>query len=341
MESVALGNTGLRVSSVGFGGIPITRLGFTEAVGMVQHCFEQGVTFFDTANAYGDSEEKIGHALASVRGKVVLATKTLARDAAGAAQHVEQSLRNLQTSRIDLYQLHQVGNDEALEKVLGSGGAYEAIDRARSEGKIGFVGMTSHSITTALKACRTGRFDTIQVPFNFIEREAADELLPVARGHEMGMIAMKPLGGGLLQRPDLCFRFLQHYTDVLPIPGVESREEMDEIIELYRKPRPPRQEEWHEMEKVRAELGTKFCHRCEYCMPCEKGVHIPGILRFKSVSKRFPPTKVIAMSAGDMKSLECCIECWECRGKCPYDLPIPDLLKENLALFRDYIKKHS
>lgn len=340
MKSIALGRTGLMASSVGFGGIPITRLSFEEAVRVVGHCYDEGITFFDTANAYGDSEKKIGYALISVRDRVTLASKTLARDAETAARHVEQSLENLQTSRIEIYQIHQVGSDEVLHTVLAPGGTYEALDQARGKGKIQFIGVSSHSIPTAIKACRTGRFDTIQIPFNFIEYEAADELFQVARGENMGIIAMKPLGGGLLERADLCIRFLQQYPDVIPIPGTEALREVDEIVELYKSPRPLNEADWHEIERMRSELGKRFCHRCEYCMPCENEVQIPGILRFKSVSKRFPPPKVISMSAADMKTMESCRECWECAEKCPYDLPIPDLLKENLSLFRAYVEKH-
>jgi aryl-alcohol dehydrogenase-like predicted oxidoreductase len=200
------------VSELGFGGIPIIRLGTDEAVGVVRHCFDRGVTFFDTANVYGDSERKIGQALESVRDRVVIATKTLMRDAETAADHIIYSLENLRTDRIDLYQIHNIANDETFERVLAPGGAYEALARARDEGKIRFIGLSSHNIATAIRACRTGKFDTLQFPFNFIECDPADELFGIAREMDMGIIAMKPLGGGLLERADLCFRFLQQHS---------------------------------------------------------------------------------------------------------------------------------
>ena len=340
MRSTRLGKTCLMISELGFGGIPIIRLGFDEAVEVVRHCFEHGITFFDTANVYGDSEKKIGVALESVRDKVVLATKTLLREADDAADHVKYSLENLRTDCIDIYQTHNIANDETLENLLASGGAYEALAKAREEGKIRFIGFSSHNIATAVKACRTGKFDTLQFPFNFIEREPADELFKAAREMDMGIIAMKPLGGGLLERADLCFKFLQRHPGVVPIPGIQAKEELDEIIELYKNPVPLSDADIKAIEAIRSELGLKFCHRCEYCMPCEKGVTIPGVLSFKSVARRLAPMAAIGMAYGAMESVEKCEDCGECIEKCPYDLPIPDLLKENLALYNDFKDRH-
>lgn len=328
------------VSELGFGGIPIIRLGFENAVEVVSLCLEMGITFFDTANVYGDSERKIGQALESVRDTVTLATKTLARDADTAADHVSYSLENLKTDCIDLYQLHNVAKEEDLETVLAPGGAYEALAVARADGKIRFIGFSSHNISTAIKACRTGRFDTLQFPFNFVEHDPADELFKVAEEMDMGIIAMKPLGGGLLGRADLCFRFLQQYPNVVPIPGIQSREELEEIVQLYRSPAPLSKSDLEEIEKIRSELGTKFCHRCEYCMPCEQGVEIPRVLGFSSFARRLAPMAAIGMADGAMTSVENCIECNECAEKCPYELAISDLLKESLALYSDFVKRH-
>ena len=340
MKSVRLGKTGLLVSEVGFGGIPIIPISFDEGISVIRHCFEQGITFFDTANMYGDSEKKIGHALESVRDNVVLATKTMKRDSEGAAKHIMHSLENLKTDNIDLYQFHNIGNEEELDKILAPGGAYEAVDRARSEGKINFIGFSSHDIETAIKACRTGFFSTIQFPFNFIEHDPADELFKFARELDMGIIAMKPLGGGLLDRADLCFRFLQQYPYVVPIPGISSQKEANEIVDLYISPRPLSEADHKQIERLRSELGTKFCHRCGYCIPCEQEVDIPGVMSFRSfVARRLSTSVVINMVKKGMESVENCNECGECLERCPYRLPIPDLLKENVALFRDYIRQ--
>jgi hypothetical protein len=341
MKKVRLGRTGLTVSEVGFGGIPIINLGMEEAVSLLRHCFELGITFFDTANMYGDSEKKIGAALEHLRDRVVLATKTLKRDAEGAAKHVELSLENLKTRVIDIYQLHQVVNRETLDAVLAPGGACEALDKARADGKIRYVGLSSHNVWIAAEACRTGRFDTVQVPFNFIEQEAAEDLFRVAAEQDMGVIGMKPLAGGVLERADLCFRFLQQHPNVLPIPGMRARQEADEIVGLYERRQAPTEEQLREMGEIRSELGTRFCRRCEYCMPCDQGIHIPTAIGIRGFLKRLPPAMTVALVDANMKKAETCTECGQCVERCPYELPIPDLIRENLTLYREYVKKHA
>jgi predicted aldo/keto reductase-like oxidoreductase len=339
MQKVKLGRSGLNVSQIGFGGIPIIPLPADKAVAIVRHCFEGGITFFDTANMYPTSEEKIGAALADVRNQVVLATKTTERSAAGAAGHIDLSLKQLKTDRIDLYQFHNVSNAEALAEIQAPGGAYEAVLEAQQAGKIRCIGISSHSIATATAALETGLFQTLQFPFNFIENDPQDALFPLARSRGVGLIGMKPLGGGLLERADLCFGFLQQYPDIVPIPGIRTPAEADEIIALYRERPQLSGEHLKAMEEIRSILGDKFCHRCEYCMPCEQGVHISGVLMYRAAAKRLSPENVKLWLGEAMQTVEQCIECGECEEKCPYQLPIVDLLKENLALYSAGVQK--
>lgn len=335
MKRVELGRTGLTVSEAGFGGIPIVPLTPGDAVGVVRHAFELGFSFFDTAKMYRDSEQKLGEALAPVRDRVVLATKTMARDAAQVRLDVASSLVNLRTDRVDLYQLHNVSGPELLDQVLGPGGAFEALAEARSGGVVGAIGVTSHSLPTAVAACHTGRFDTVQFPFNFVEPEAAGELFAAARERGMGIIAMKPLGGGWLDNARLCFGFLQQYPDVVPIPGIARREEADEIAALYRMRPALTPADLAEMGRLRRELGDRFCHRCEYCMPCGQGVQIPFAVGFPTMVKRFGSRAAAAIGRVPMASAERCTECGDCLERCPYDLPIPALIREHLALYRE------
>ena len=336
MNTRKLAGTDLEISEIGFGGIPIIALSKNEAVSIVKYCFDLGITFFDTANMYNTSEEKIGSALEAVRDKVVIATKTAQRDAKEAAAHIDLSLKQLNTDWIDIYQLHNVSNREALQQVLAPQGAYEAARKARDAGKIRYIGISSHNIPTALEALKTGLFQTLQFPFNFIENDPADELFPFARQHGVGIIGMKPLGGGLLERADLCFGFLQQHPYVVPIPGIRAKNEADEIIGLYANPMSLLEADLKAMEDIRSVLGEKFCHRCEYCMPCEQGVQIPSVMIFQAAAKRLTREGVTAWLGPAMESVAQCIECGECEEKCPYNLPISDLLKENLALFKEY-----
>ena len=340
MEKVRFGKTELFVSQVAFGGIPIIPLSVEEGAAVVRHCFERGVTFFDTANMYADSEKKIGLALASVRDRVVIATKTLERSAEGAAKHIGYSLDNLKTDYIDLYQLHSISKQEDWDAVVAPGGALEAVNQAKAEGKIKHIGFSSHDIALAIKVCRTGLFASIQIPFNFIENDPADELFPVARELDMGIIAMKPLGGGLIGRADLCFKFLQQYPDVVPDPGIQSADEADEIIALYDSPRPLTAEDNQEIEKIRSELGKRFCHRCGYCVPCEQGVKIPEVMSFRSMARRLAPKNAIAFTKNAMQTVDSCSECGECLEKCPYNLEIPELIREHQTFFNAYVSQH-
>jgi hypothetical protein len=341
MQTVRFGKTELMVSQVAFGGIPIIPLSVEEGAAVVRHCFERGITFFDTANMYGDSEKKIGLALESVRDRIVIATKTLERTAEGAAKHIAFSLDNLKTDYIDLYQLHSISKQDDWDAITAPGGALEAVNQAKAEGKIKHVGFSSHDIPLAIKICRTGLFASIQIPFNFIENEPADELFPVAQEQDMGIIAMKPLGGGLIARADLCFKFLQQYPFVVPDPGIQTADEVDEIIALYDSPQPLTAADNEEIEKIRSELGKRFCHRCGYCMPCEQGVKIPDVMGFRSMAQRLDPNIAIAFTKDAMNTVDSCSECGECLEKCPYNLEIPELIREHQTFFNAYVSQNS
>ncbi len=335
MKFVQLGKSGLKVSEIGFGGIPIIPLRLEAGADVVRHCHAQGVTFFDTANMYGNSEKMIGAALATVRDQVVIATKTLQRDAKGAAGHIQLSLENLKTDYIDLYQFHNVSKQEELDTILAADGAMQAVREAMAAGKIRHVGVTSHKIEAAIEACKTGLFETLQFPFNFIETEPAGDLFRTAREQQMGLIAMKPLGGGLLDDPTLCFRFLQQFPDVVPIPGIVKPREMDEILALYEDRQPLSVHQLAEIERIRSELGDKFCHRCGYCQPCDQGVAITEILMFRSTAKRLPPKVAVVFSKKAMETADNCSECGECVEKCPYNLDIPVLIREVQQLYTE------
>jgi len=337
MKQHRLGKTELMVSEVGFGGIPIIPLSMEEGAAVVRHCFERGITFFDTANAYSDSEKKVGLALEDVRDQVVIATKTGRRDAEGAAKHIQFSLDNLRTDYIDIYQFHNVPDMAALETILAPGGAMEPVKAAQQDGKIRFISFSSHNLQGAIELSRTGLFSTVQFPFNFIESEPADELFVVAQELDMGIIAMKPLGGGLIARADLCFKFLQQHPYALPDPGFKTKEEVDEVIGLYLSPKAMTKQEEEEIEAIRAESGTRFCRRCGYCIPCEQGVSIPQVMSFRSQAKRFPADIVKGMAKGAMDTVDKCTTCGACLEKCPYHLQIPDLLQENLNIFQEFV----
>jgi uncharacterized protein len=340
MKTTDLGQSGLTVTELGCGGIPIMRVALEEAKVILRRCFELGIRFFDTAHLYSDSEEKMGAALQPVRSQVTLATKVWAKTAGGSEKQLAMSFDRLRTGTIDLIQCHNVSKQQDLDQVLGPGGAYEVLAKAKAEGRFRAIGFSSHNPDVAVKAIESGKFATVQFPFNFIESDSEERVFLFARERGMGLIGMKPLGGGLLDRADLCFRYLQQFEDVVPIPGIQSIKEIEEIVGFYEARKPPNKADRADMERIRKELGGRFCHRCEYCMPCEQGVQISRVLIIKSQARRFSPKQLAAAAKDAVSSVEQCVECGECIERCPYGLPIPEMLKENVDIYRKFLAAH-
>jgi len=336
LRTVELGTTGLRVSEIGFGGIPIQRLGHDEAVAVVRRCLDLGVTFLDTAHGYTTSEERIGAAIAGRREGLVLATKTPARTGAEAQAHMEESFRRLGVDHIDLFQLHNVSSEEAWQAVMAPGGPLDVLRRAQREGRIGHIGATSHQIDTAKKLARSGYFETIMFPFNFVAHEPGEELLAVCREAGVALLAMKPMGGGMLENARLAFQFLRQFPDVLPVVGIERREEMEEIVGIYAGPAALGPGDREEMERIRSELGPSFCRRCDYCQPCRAGIPISGLMNLPALLKRLPPERIFGPTGQGQQvaMVDGCQDCGDCESRCPYKLPIRARLREVADLYR-------
>jgi len=333
MKRIKFGKSGLEVSEVGFGGIPIIRLDADTAVKVLRRAYDRGVTFYDTANAYRDSEEKIGRAFDGMRNKIVIATKTIMRDGQNALNHLEKSLRMLRTDYIDLYQFHQVAQEKDWNAICAPGGALEIVVQAKKEGKIRFIGVTSHNLAMAIRLVKTGLFSSVQFPFNFIEDAARNELFPAAVKLGMGILAMKPFAGGMINNAEIAFKFLRQFPGVLPIPGFDSEQAVDEVVSFYKKPNLVGKKDFQLMEKYQAELGKQFCRRCEYCQPCPQGVMITPAMAYKIVVSRMSPSVAVEFCRPAMESVKLCTECGECLNRCPYELPIYEMLKANYDLY--------
>ncbi|MBI5018595.1 MAG: aldo/keto reductase [Deltaproteobacteria bacterium] len=336
MQQVPLGSTGLTVSELGFGAIPIIHLTPDAAHRVLRRAHDRGITLYDTANAYADSEEKIGRAFEGIRHEVVLATKTLRRDAKGVEEHLGRSLRLLRTDHVDLYQLHQVAQESAWEAITAPGGALEAAVRAVERGQVRHLGVTSHSLPMAVKLVETDLFATIQFPFNFIEDGAKDRLHAAARERGMGILAMKPFAGGVIDDAGVAFRFLRQHPGVIPIPGFDTVERVDQVVSFYDRPNVCTDGDLRRMDDYRAELGKRFCRRCEYCQPCPNGVMITMAMGYPVVVARMGPAVARTFCGAAMESVPQCTECGECLPRCPYELPIPEMLRSHReAYLRD------
>lgn len=341
MEKIRLGKTDMLVSRLGFGGIPIQRLNEDEAVTVVKRCLDLGITFLDTANAYTTSEERMGKAIAGRREGLVIATKSLSRKREGVEKHLKLSLERLKVEYIDLYQFHGISDFNSLDMVLDPSGPMAVVEKARDMGLVRHIGITSHQIDVAKKAVASGRFETIMFPFNFVTSEAADELLPLAREHDIGFIVMKPLAGGMIDNARIAIKYLLQFRDIVTIAGIEKVPEIEEIVGIFEGTPEMTAAEVEEMQKLKQELGTRFCHRCDYCQPCTEGIAISTVMIYPSLAKRLPPEHVVSgIWAAVMEKAAGCTQCGECEERCPYHLLIRDMIAEHVNQYQQEKAKY-
>jgi uncharacterized protein len=336
---VKLGRTGIRVKKLGFGGIPIQRVEEAQAIDVVRYAVEKGIDFIDTSRAYTNSEERIGIALKQTDKPVVLASKSMERTADGIRRDLEVSREKLQKDFIDIYQCHFV-KEEDYFRIISPGGALEGLRKAKEQGEVGFIGISSHSLLLLDRIIEDGFFDTVMVCFSFLEPDARERVIPHAISKNIGVIAMKPLSGGVIDRPKPALKYAFSQEGVLVLCGVESRELFDEDWAVYQGSRRLDEEDRRIIEETREAYGKKFCHRCDYCQPCTEGINIQGILGIRSQVKRMG-TGILANPSQrtNIEKARNCSECGECMTRCPYDLPIPDLIKENLRYVDDVIAR--
>ncbi|MDR1588473.1 MAG: aldo/keto reductase [Treponema sp.] len=334
MEKVRFGRTELRVSRVAFGGIPIMRVSKAEAVKLVREAVGLGINFIDTAHVYADSEEKIGEAIKGMRREdLVIASKSPANDKKAFNEHLDLSLKRLGLDYIDIYQLHNIGSEARRDAVLAPGGAFEGLQEAVKAGKVRFPAFSGHSLPIALELMKSGRFAVVQFPFNYIDHEAEKEAIPLAKELDMGFIAMKPMGGGLLNNAGLSFRYLLQFSGIVPDPGIERAEEIREIAGIVEKNPPLTAKDREDIEKLRSEFGPSWCHRCDYCQPCPQGIPISAVLGARSNVKRFEPSLSVSMIGPAIEKARKCLECRDCMKRCPYHLEIPTLLGKSVAFW--------
>jgi len=330
-----LGSTGLKVSSIGFGGIPLQRIDKNEAKDIIIKAEENGINFIDTARGYTTSEEFIGEALEGRRDKWIIATKSMVRDKESMINDVKTSLKNLRTEYIDIYQFHNIKTMEEYEKVLSENGAYSALQQFKEEGKIGHIGITSHSIDMLKIAIESGKFETVMYPYNIVEKQAED-LFTRAKELNIGVIAMKPMAGGALTEGTLALKYiLQNDNVTCAIPGMASIKEVEENSKVGSSKNVLTEEEISRIKDIAAELGTEFCRRCSYCAPCPKGIDIPNIFLLQGYKERYNLAEWAEKRYSAQKvTAQDCVECGACEQKCPYDLPIRKMLKKAKETFK-------
>lgn len=328
MEYRKLGKTGLTISRMGFGGIPIQRIDAEGTRKLLHEMADKGINYIDTARGYTVSEEYLGYAMEGIRDKFVVATKSMARTKEAMAADIETSLRNLRTDHIELYQVHNPSMEQ-LDQVTGKDGALEALMEARETGKIGHIGLTCHSVQVFERALELEWVETIMFPYNIVENQGED-LIRKCTEKNVGFIAMKPLAGGAIEDASLALRYICANKNVtVVIPGMAEAGELDENIQACEDEKSLTGEELKKIEDVKKQLGTDFCRRCNYCAPCTVGINIPSVFLFAGYLQRYN----LADWAKDRYSTlavkaSACVGCGECEKRCPYHLPIREKLKK-------------
>lgn len=327
MEYRSLGKTGLEISRLGFGGIPIQRVDAKKTGLLMEKLAAMGVNYIDTARGYTVSEGFLGEALEGLRDKFILATKSMARTKEAMEKEIELSLTNLKTDYIDLYQMHNTSVKD-LDDVCAPGGALEALYEAREKGKIRHIGITAHSKEAFEKALGLNWVETIMFPYNLVETHGED-LIEKCREKNIGFIAMKPLAGGALENADLAIRYiLQNNAVSVVIPGMYDEKEIDINVHASENRAALTELEKLEINRIRKELGNEFCRRCNYCQPCTVGINISGVFLFEGYLKRYGLGEwAKGRYATLSKKAKDCIGCGVCETRCPYNLPIREMLK--------------
>lgn len=332
MSTVRLGKTGFVLEKNGFGALPVQRVSVEQAVSLLRRAYDGGFRFFDTARYYTDSEKKLGIAFSGMRDKIVIASKTMAQDVKTFRSDLETSLRELQTDYIDIYQFH---NPPFMPKPDDGTGLYEEMLKAKSEGKIRHISITSHRCFIAEEAVKSGLYATLQYPFSYICGETEHRLVELCRQHDVGFIAMKALAGGLIQDSAAACAYINQFDNVLPIWGIQRERELDEFLS-YIKNAPQVDERINSViERDRQMLAGEFCRACGYCQPCPAQIDIAQCARMSLMLRRAPAENFLTPHwKSEMEKINNCINCGQCRGRCPYKLDTPNLLRRNLE---DYI----
>lgn len=336
MEKMRLGRTNIMAGRTAFGVLPLQRTEKAEAVKILQRAYEGGVDFYDTARAYSDSEEKIGLALSPVRKGITIATKSQAADRAALTGHIGESLRMLRTDYIDIYQLHNPA-----KVPLPGDGLYEGLLELKRGGAVRFIGITCHRLGNAIEAARSGCYDTVQFPLSYLSTSEDMGIIEVCREHDVGLIAMKALSGGLITSAAAAFAFLRQYDNALPIWGVQHMHELTEFLALEQAPPALDEGLLAIIQKDRRELSGAFCRGCGYCQPCPMGIPIFMAARMSLLLRRAPWRQFMSGEWQEaMGRVEDCTGCGHCREHCPYGLDTPELLRANLKDYREFCAEH-
>ena len=329
MNRMIIGNTGIEACRLGLGGIPLQRISEEEAIEVVRYAVQKGIDFIDTARNYSTSETIIGKALGQGKKKVTFSSKSILRTSEGIRKEIEKSLKELQLEYIDFYHCHSVATEEDYRRIIARDGALAGLRKAKEEGIIGHIGISSYNIDVMEKAVDDNLFETIMVGFNIIEPIAYKSVIPKAMEKKTGILTMKPLAGGVIGIPELALRWALSFPDLLVLTGMETKEQVDKNWAVYEGNSDFTNEEKQQIISQNKQFEGKFCHRCGYCEPCAVNIPIYKILSIKNMVKIHGPQMLKSPDFENaLERAKNCIQCGDCLIRCPYNLPIPFMMKE-------------
>lgn len=331
MEKIRLGSTGIPASHIAFGALPLQRQPMDEVVSMLHRAYDAGINYYDTARMYSDSEEKLGKAFADRRNSIFIATKAHVHTGKGVRECIETSLANLKTDRVDLLQCH---NPPFCPKPGGEDGVYDELLKLKAEGKILHIGITNHKLGVAQEAIASGLYETLQFPFTYLSSPQEHALVDACREADMGFVAMKPFGGGVLNNAAAVYWFFSQHPAALPIYGMQHMHELEQILGFDNNP-PKAEEVAAVIAADRAELQGNFCRNCGYCAPCPVGIRTDMVLRSYYNLRRMPLFQMMTDGWYQMmQDTKNCIQCGSCSRKCPYELDPPSRFE---AVYEDFM----
>lgn len=335
MSDFRLGKSGITVNRLAFGALPLQRMSTPEAVAVLLRAVEGGVTFFDTARLYTDSEAKLGLAFEGMRERVVIASKSMGKNGAEVKEDLAASLAALRTDYLDLYQVHHA---KIIPRPGDGTGVYDTMAELKQQGIIRAIGLSAHSLSVALEAAGSGLYDTVQYPFSLLAAPEEVALTRLCREADVGFLAMKALAGGLITDIPAAYAYIHSHDNVLPLWGIQAMEELEQFLALAAAP-PAWDAAMRERADVeRAALAGQFCRGCGYCLPCPQGIAIPYVARMKRLLRRSPWQQYsLPEWVEKMATARTCLECGECSARCPYDLDTPALLAENVEDYERFM----
>ena len=338
MRYIKMGTTGMTATAPALGCLPLQRCSTEDAVRLIRKAYDGGIRFYDTANAYSDSEYKLGLALSEVRKDVVIATKSTTTDKDGTWTNIRNSLAMLKTDYLDLFQFHCVN---AVPDIHDPNGAFAAALEAKEQGIIRHIGVTTHLLNVAEQCIETGWFETLQFPFSYISDQRDIDLAEKCEKKGMGFIAMKGLAGGLITNVSACHAFMKLHPNVVPIWGIQTEEELAQWLQADQDDPDMDETLLAQIRKDRQELSGNFCRGCGYCLPCPADIPINMAARMNMLLRRSPYQPYLSDEWREkMNRIENCIECRSCASRCPYQLDTPQLLKYMLKDYNEFYETH-